>query len=332
MQVTIMANNDKDELKKRPSAVGLGKPPAPKLPAAAKPQGLLRPPGPGRREAEEAAKGEEKEHVLVPREEVEKEHVVAHPGTIGGPKSGSGPKPGVSPGTPSGPGIILPRPPMLHKPAAAPEKPEMPVQRVQRPSEAYPTHPTERPVPGPSHQPKPSGPSGPSNLPMIISVIALILAIAALYIAFTGFGAKGAAAGLSAEDKQLLMGVASDVRSLKDASLSLTVPTQTSLHLSGTLPVAEAIKQGSKLFIPVTLKVNQKVVGFDARTGTPVQVQLNDTILTSALVDFDFSASNSTIIIENDIPVYTVSTGTLSLGNLSSRLDMIAAKIEQIAS
>ncbi|MCD6279643.1 hypothetical protein J7J26_02635 [Candidatus Micrarchaeota archaeon] len=218
----------------------------------------------------------------------------------------------------------IPKIPIVKKPIQSePESVPSKLKPIQSPS--HPKSPVSPPVVKP-FTPIRKRPMT-NDISLFIAVIALLVSFATLYMVMVS-----PSAGLSHEDKTLLLSLASDIRGIKNEAVTMTAPATATLHLSGTIPVADVFsKGGQKIVIPVDININKTLIGVDARTGVPMKIQLNDVIKTNATIDVDFTTSEAVLNVDNDIPISTVTTGTLSLDDLSDRLNLIASKIEKLA-
>ncbi len=194
----------------------------------------------------------------------------------------------------------------------------------------YPVIPSVPSSSGPSVAPEleenpPSKGKFRLSVPLCISLLSLVISLIALFFAMTG------SHGLTEEQKGELLSLADDVRGIKNDMIEFSVPMTTKLHLAGSIPAADVFADGNTVKVPVYLKINQPITVIDPRTGVPVKMIVNDTIVTNATVDLDFSKSVDTLKVDNDVQVSAVTKGTLKLSQLEERLDQIAERIERVA-
>ncbi len=190
----------------------------------------------------------------------------------------------------------------------------------------YPVIPPSRPSVAPElEENPPSKGKFRLSVPLCISLLSLIISLIALFFAMTG------SHGLTEEQKGELLSLADDVRGIKNDMIEFSVPMTTKLHLAGSIPAADVFADGNTVKVPVYLKINQPITVIDPRTGVPVKMIVNDTIITNATVDLDFSKSVDTLKVDNDVQVSAVTKGTLKLSQLEERLDQIAERIERVA-
>jgi len=190
----------------------------------------------------------------------------------------------------------------------------------------YPVIPPLRPSVAPELEENlPSKKGFRLSVPLCISLLSLVISLIALFFAMTG------SHGLTEEQKGELLSLADDVRGIKNDMIEFSVPMTTKLHLAGSIPAADVFADGNTVKVPVYLRINQPVTVIDPRTGVPVKMIVNDTIVTNATVDLDFSKSVDTLKVDNDVQVSAVTKGTLKLSQLEERLDQIAERIERVA-
>lgn len=148
--------------------------------------------------------------------------------------------------------------------------------------------------------PKPPQFSGGSDstLPFFIAVLSLIIALAALY------GAFFAERPVSPAQKEVLLGIANDLKTLQEREIALSAPVQTTIELNRSYPISELFPAQFEIPIDFTIPVDTQLVGVST-TGVPVAFRVQEEVPIKAIIPINSARAfgNKTIQIQKTLPV-----------------------------
>jgi hypothetical protein len=201
----------------------------------------------------------------------------------------------------------------------AAESEERPRERMRAPEMPKISAPRMPNVEMPKFSAGGSGNGAPNIVVIGIGIIALL----ALYLAFSAYSEVGK---MKAEAR----GVADDLRSLRDKDALITAPIQGTVTIRKDVPVAQALGSATAVGT-LTIPIRTTMVG-RSTTGTVFEVPIDQNITVDVTSLLDFSGSQESIAINEEIPVESGATMKVSLKQVAGdELNSMIDRLESVA-
>ncbi|MCX8198234.1 MAG: hypothetical protein N3F07_03530 [Candidatus Micrarchaeota archaeon] len=180
--------------------------------------------------------------------------------------------------------------------------------------------------PTPEPRPKPAS-SADSSAALFIAILALGISLVSLYGVF--FAEKP----LGASQKEALLGIAKDLRSLQAKEISLSAPVSTSLAINQSYPIKEVFPETFEIPLEFSIPVDTQLVAVST-TGQPVVFKVQESIPVKVKIPISSASAfgSHSIKLNKTIPVDVRLTSTVKikaaygteLNNIIDRLEAIA--------
>ena len=166
-----------------------------------------------------------------------------------------------------------------------------------------------------------------SNLPMILAGIALILSLASIY------GVFFVDRPLSPAQKTELLGIASDLRSLQQRDITMSVPIETTILMNKSYPLKDVFPSTFELPLEfvIPLDTNLLAIGpngqpFSARIQEDIPVKVN------VQISSEQAFGATAISFKKELPVDAVFSTSVKIGaTYGSELGSIVERLENLA-
>ncbi len=172
--------------------------------------------------------------------------------------------------------------------------------------------------------------SGPESSPAIyVAILALIVAFASIYISFV------AERPLSQGQKDILLSLANDLKTLQDREIALSAPVATTIELNRSYPISELFPAQFDIPIDFNIPVDTQLVGVST-TGAPVAFKVQESVPVKAVIPISSAKAfgNKSILIQKTLPVEAKFTSIVKirtaygtdLNNMIDKLESLAGK------
>ncbi|MEM4554749.1 MAG: hypothetical protein QXT25_02795 [Candidatus Anstonellaceae archaeon] len=168
-----------------------------------------------------------------------------------------------------------------------------------------------------------------SGLALILAGIALLLSLASFYLSF--FAEKP----LSEYQKQQLLGIADDLRSLQNREIRMTAPTQTYVRINKTYPIGDMFPESFDVPLEFTIPISTQLVGVSA-AGHPVVFRVEESVPVKTKVRINGSKAfaGHNITLNKELPMEAVWSSEIrvraaygqDLNDIIDRLEALAKK------
>jgi len=167
----------------------------------------------------------------------------------------------------------------------------------------------------------------PSSLPLILAVIALLLSLISVYGVF--FSDKA----LSSAQKAELAGIASDLRSLEQRDITLSVPITTTVVMNKSYPMKDMFPATFEIPLSFDIPIDTNLIAIGPN-GQPFSAHIQDKIPVSVSVPVssDTAFGSTAITLNKEIPVDAKFTSSVKIGSTyNAELDSIISRLESLA-
>jgi hypothetical protein len=186
-----------------------------------------------------------------------------------------------------------------------------------------PYSPPENKQAAPAAETAPRG----SGLTLLVAVVALALALASVYGTF--FIEKP----LSPAQKQAILGIANDLRTLQNRDIVMSAPVSTTINLDKSYPIKDLFPAQFNIPLSFNIPIDTELVGLSS-TGQPVRFRVQEEVPISATIPIASAIAfgNNTIQIKKTLPVEAKFTSSIKiraaygqdLNNMIDKLEAIA--------
>jgi len=170
---------------------------------------------------------------------------------------------------------------------------------------------------------------GASTTTMIVAVLALALALVSVYGTF--FMEKP----LSPAQKEQLLGIAEDLRTLQNRNIVMSAPVSTTITLDRSYPIKDLFPAEFNMPLSFNIPIDTQLVGLSS-TGQPVQFRVQEQVPIEVVVPISSATAfgNNTIQIKKELPVEAKFTSSINIraaygqdmNNIIDKLEAIASK------
>jgi hypothetical protein len=178
----------------------------------------------------------------------------------------------------------------------------------------------------PAPKPRISG-SPDSSAVLFIAILSLGISIVSLY------GVFFAERPLSASQREALIGISAELKSLQTRDITLSAPVSTAVTLDKSYPIKEMFPATFDIPIEFSIPVDTQLIAVST-TGQPVAFRVQESIPIKAVIPISSAQAfgNNTIRINKTMPVDAKFTSTVKiraaygteLNNIIDRLDALS--------
>ncbi|MEM4348104.1 MAG: hypothetical protein QXN37_00865 [Candidatus Anstonellaceae archaeon] len=168
-----------------------------------------------------------------------------------------------------------------------------------------------------------------SGFALMVAGVALLLSLASLYLSF--FVERP----LSEYQKQQLLGIADDLRSLQNREIRMTAPMQTSVRINKTYPIRDMFPETFEVPLEFTIPINTQLVGVSP-AGHPIVFRVEESVPIKTKVQINGSKAfaGHNITLNKELPMEAVWSSEIrvraaygqDLNNIIDRLEALAKK------
>ncbi|MCX8197123.1 MAG: hypothetical protein N3G80_02285 [Candidatus Micrarchaeota archaeon] len=139
---------------------------------------------------------------------------------------------------------------------------------------------------------------GQSNLAITVAFIALLVSIASFYFAFF------AERPLSAHQKEQLLGIANDLRSLQNRDIKMTAPMYATVRINKTYPIRDMFPASFDVPLEFSIPINTQLVAVST-TGQPVIFRVDENVPIKAKIQINSQKAfgDHNITINKEMPI-----------------------------
>ncbi|MEM4633999.1 MAG: hypothetical protein QW275_02485 [Candidatus Anstonellaceae archaeon] len=184
------------------------------------------------------------------------------------------------------------------------------------------------PFPSTQQPPKPKlSQSADSTAPLFIAILALGISLASLY------GVFFVERPLSPAQKEALLAIAQDLRSLQSKDIVLSAPVSTSLALNQSYPVKDVLPPTFEMPLEFSIPVDTQLIAVST-TGQPVAFRVQESIPVKVRIPISSATAfgNNSIVLNKTIPVDVKLSSTIKIrAAYGTELNDIIDRLEAIA-
>ena len=165
------------------------------------------------------------------------------------------------------------------------------------------------------------------NLTLIVAVLALALAIASAY------GTYFIEKPLSPAQKQAILGIADDLKTLQNRDIVMSAPVSTTINLNKSYPIKDLFPSQFNIPLSFNIPIDTELVGLSS-TGQPVRFRVQEEVPITATIPITSASAfgSNTIQIQKTLPVEARFTSAIKiraaygqdLNNMIDKLEAIA--------
>ena len=175
--------------------------------------------------------------------------------------------------------------------------------------------PKEKITPFPKLEPQTTVPEKhPFNLTLLLAILALLISLVSLYLSLSK------APPVTPEHD--MSSVAQEIRALKSKRVVIQMDTSQPVIIGGDIKLHFT---NQSIYVPFTIPIKGTLKGIDKRTGAPVSIDVDQTLLTSAEIA-SFPELNSQFYAPSNVSATVVVNTTLG-DIMGAELDRIADKL-----
>ncbi len=169
--------------------------------------------------------------------------------------------------------------------------------------------------------------SGQSPLPAVIAIFALLLSLVSFY------GAFFAERPLSSAQKDALVSIAEDLKSLQNREISMSAPVQTTISLNRSYPIKDLFPSTFDIPLDFEIPIDTQLIAVGA-SGQPLAFRVQDSVPIKVTVPISSAKAfgNNTILIQKELPVEAKFTSSIKIrATYGKELTGVIDKLEQMA-
>jgi hypothetical protein len=160
------------------------------------------------------------------------------------------------------------------------------------------------------------------NIQNLLPTIAVILSLIAILLVLT----------ISPIDKNELKGIASDLRAFDQKEFEVEIPINSNLYFNNAIPSNKLFKGIQTVPVYFEIPVSQVMHGKDIRTGIPLEVQINETIIVRGDILIDLSTSNISLELNEPASAQGTSLSKIKIKDIyGNEITSIANRIDKLA-
>lgn len=166
-----------------------------------------------------------------------------------------------------------------------------------------------------------------SSYPLIIASVALILALASLYGVF--FMDRP----LGANQKAQILGIASDLRTLGQRDITMSMPVETTIRLNKSYPLKDAFPATFEIPLEFEIPIDTNLLAIGPN-GQPFSARIQESIpiRIKVPVSSEQAFGSTAISFNKELPVDATFSTSVKIGaTYGQELDAVIEKLEKLA-